>query len=173
MLAKHLIFATTGTSHFKFDRMLKIVNECVNCLEPDTYELTVQFGSSNIKVMEGCGGETFDFLSRERSELLFQQAKFVFSHCGIGSIFNALKYNTPTIVIPRLLENNEFSDDHQLQIADEIKVNPLILLLDDQSDNYLAQFSAFIDKHTSNKKIEVDLINYQLAEKMKNFLYKV
>lgn len=118
----------------------------------DIYDLKVQFGSSNIEVMENSKVDSFDFSSREQSELFFKQAKFVFSHCGIGSLYNALKYNTPTIVIPRLLENNEFSDDHQLQIADEIKVNPLILLLDEQSENYLGQFLALIEKYKNNQK---------------------
>lgn len=170
-MEKHLIYVTTGTCHFNFDRMLGLVKECVNELNKDTYDLTQQYGSSNQTTMN-CEVEVADFLSRERSEYLYKHAKFVFSHCGIGSIYNSLKYSTPTIIIPRLAKNEEFSDDHQLQIANEIKDNPLIFMLDEDNDNYIDDFIKFIKKFEETEKCEVDLINYDLANKMKSILYK-
>jgi len=170
-MEKHLIYVTTGTCHFNFDRMLNLVKNCVNELDADIYDLTLQYGSSNETTMN-CAVEIADFFSRERSEYLYQHAKFVFSHCGIGSIYNSLKYSTPTIIIPRLAKYLEFSDDHQLQIANEIKNNPLIFMLDEKNKNYISDFISFINKFEEIEKCEVDLINYSLAEKMKSILYK-
>lgn len=170
-MEKHLIYVTTGTCHFNFDRMLGLVKKCVNELDDSKYDLTLQYGSSNETTMN-CAAEVSDFLSRERSEYLYKHAKFVFSHCGIGSIYNSLKYSTPTIIIPRLAKNNEFSDDHQLQIASEIKDNPLIFMLDEDNYHYIGDFIAFIERFENIDKCEIDLINYELANKMKSVLYK-
>ena len=170
-MEKHLIYVTTGTCHFNFDRMLDLVKKCVNELDDNTYDLTLQYGTSNETTMH-CMTEVAEFLSRERSEYLYEHAKFVFSHCGIGSIYNSLKYNTPTIIIPRLAKHGEFSDDHQLQIANEIKDNPLIFMLDEGNENYIEEFISFIKKFENIQKCEVDLINYDLANKMKSVLYK-
>jgi len=151
--------------------MLDLVKNCVNELDGSVYDLTLQYGTSNKTTMH-CMSEVAEFLSRERSEFLYENAKFVFSHCGIGSIYNSLKYDTPTIIIPRLAKYGEFSDDHQLQIANEIKNNPLILMLDEKNTNYLEDFTEFIKKFENVDKCEVDLINYELANKMKSILYK-
>lgn len=170
-MEKHLIYVTTGTCHFNFDRMLELVKNCVETLNESEYDLTLQYGNSK-KLEMNCASETTDFLSRERSEYLYQHAKFVFSHCGIGSIYNSLKYSTPTIIISRLEKNGEFSDDHQLQIANEIKDNPLIFMLDEANDNYINDFVAFIKHYENYEKNEVDLVNYELANRMKSILYK-
>jgi len=170
-MEKHLIYVTTGTSHYNFDRMINLVKNCVNELDEQDYDVTLQFGSSTETDMH-CAKTAVSFLTRERSEFLYQHSRFVFSHCGIGSIYNSLKYNTPTIIIPRLKKYNEFSDDHQLQIANEIKENPLILMLDDNNENYVDDFVKFISSISNDDKQEVDLVNYTLANRMKSVLYK-
>jgi len=152
--------------------MLRLVKSCVNELSELEYDLTLQFGSSSRLDMP-CASTTVGFLSREQAEYLYQNSRFVFSHCGIGSIYNSLKYNTPTIIIPRLKKFGEFSDDHQLQIANEIKDNPLIFMLDASDVNYIVQFIEFISNIKARDKEEIDLTNYELAEKIKTELLGV
>lgn len=170
-MEKHLIYVTTGTCHYSFDRMLELVRTCVNELSRSEYDLTLQYGMST-EVDMPSAVTVAQFLPREQAEKMYRSSRFVFSHCGIGSIYNSLKYNTPTIIIPRLKKYREFSDDHQLQIANEIKGNPLIFMLDESNDNYVADFLGFISDIKERVEGEVDLINYDLANKIKSVLYE-
>jgi len=138
-------------------------------LGAENYTAHVQFGSSS-KISMPSTTELAEFFSREKSESLYKASSLVFSHCGIGSIFNSLKYNTPTILFPRLKNHQEFSDDHQLQIAAELTTNPLLLIVDENNDNIVADFLAFVERVQTVKKQEVDLINYDLANQIKSIL---
>ena len=168
-MEKHLIYVTTGTNQYNFDRMLKQVIDCLGELGEDKYSAHVQYGSSS-RIDIPSAVETEAFFSREKSELLYKESSLVFSHCGIGSIFNSLKYNTPTVLFTRLHKYNEFSDDHQLQIASELTTNPLIFIVEDANKNLASDFLDFIERVKSIKKKEVDLINYDLANKIKSLL---
>lgn len=166
-MEKHLIYVTTGTNQYNFSRMLDIVSTCLEVVEGD-YELFLQYGTSSnrdlkFKTKDG------DFISRGESERLYRDSKIIFSHCGIGSIYNSLQFNTPTIIIPRLEKYEEFSDDHQLQIAREVADNPLILMIEDSySKEEIAQrMREFLDLHSNTVKQKIDLVNYELANRMK------
>ncbi len=166
-MKKKLIYVTTGTCHYPFDRMLKIVKQCLKSITFD-YELVLQYGkSSAVKMDNEIVSESL--ISRAESDKYYREADLIFSHCGIGSIFNSLKYNTPTIIIPRLEKFNEFSDDHQLQIANEIKTNPLVLMLSEDFENNTLAFNSFLNQCELNEKTEVDLVNYDLGNEIKAF----
>ena len=170
-MEKHSIYVTTGTNQYNFDRMLEQVKECLAALGTENYAAHVQFGSSS-KITIPSTTELAEFFSREKSERLYKESSLVFSHCGIGSIFNSLKYNTPTIIFTRLKKYDEFSDDHQLQISAELKTNPLIFIVDEYNDNLVADFLAFVARVQTVKKQEVDLINYDLANQIKSALFE-
>tara|TARA_R110001599_G_scaffold214420_1_gene412531 strand:- start:391 stop:720 length:330 start_codon:yes stop_codon:yes gene_type:complete len=59
-------------------------------------------------------------ISRDEMESLVKQSSLVISHCGIGSINLMLSYQKRVVFVPRVAKYKEFSDDHQLQIANEI-----------------------------------------------------
>jgi UDP-N-acetylglucosamine transferase subunit ALG13 len=166
-LAKPLIYVTTGTNQYSFDRMLTCVDSCLNALD-FSFEVILQYGSSkpyNLKSVS----KNHDFYSREFSEECYEKASLIFSHCGIGSIYNSLKYNTPTVIIPRLEKYNEFSDDHQLQIAREVARNPLICMYDDGEKDFTSKFLRFMADTKSVEKKEIDLVDNVLAEKIVSF----
>lgn len=166
-MEKHLIYVTTGTNQYKFNRMLDIVDICLEVIEGE-YQLFLQHGSSDERPMKfKVNGSKF--ISRKQSEESYKNARIIFSHCGIGSIYNSLQYNTPTVIIPRLEKYDEFSDDHQLQIAREVQDNPLIFMVDDEldEDEIVARMREFVKLHQNTPKEEVDLVNYDLANKMK------
>lgn len=164
-MEKRSIYVTTGTCHFDFSRMLSLVETCLTSVN-ESFDVYLQFGNTEPVELTGLK-EKKAFYSRSESENLYKNCDIVFSHCGIGSIFNSLKYNTPTVIIPRLEKFNEFSDDHQLQIAKEIKFNPLTLILDQEYTQY---FIDFTKKYQNHLKVEVDLINYELANKLKHII---
>ena len=129
------IFVTVGTNHNNFKRMLDLVDQCLELL-PVPYELHVQYGASTPYVLKaGQMGVSQSMFSREETQALFKKADLVFSHCGIGSIYNAMLYSRPTVMIPRLHKFSEFTDDHQLQIAKEIEKNPLVMMLNEMFDS--------------------------------------
>lgn len=170
-MAKYSIFVTLGTSHFAFPRMLQSVGQITGISQASgEYDLTVQYGSTDMIALSGVV-EQADFFSRERTEELYRTSDVVMSHCGIGSIFNSLKYNRPTILFTRLEAYGEFTDDHQLQIANELQVNPLLFIHRAEQIPQDARLQAFIAGATGFEKRPRDLINYEMARYLKGVLY--
>ncbi len=162
------IFVTVGTNHNNFKRMLDIVDSCLEIL-PVPYVINVQYGTSTPYVLKPHQkGNSQSMFPREETQKLVKEADLVFSHCGIGSIYNALVSNRPTVIIPRLHKFDEFSDDHQLQIAQEIKNNPLILMVAEQVDK--DAFLQFFAEKVPQPSEDVDLRNPHLAEFIKSRL---
>lgn len=166
-MEKPLIYVTTGTNQYPFGRMLDCVDSCLNALD-FPFEVILQYGSSPAQSLKNMV-KSHDFYSREFSEECYQNASLIFSHCGIGSIYNSLKYNTPTVIIPRLEKYNEFSDDHQLQIAREVARNPLICMHDDGEQEFKSIFLRFMADTASVQKKEIDLVDKVFAEKIVSF----
>lgn len=142
--------------------MLEITQTCLDSITQD-YEVVVQYGSSagyqeinNIKVAQA-------FFDRDEAMEHFRNADIVFSHCGIGSIYNSLQLNRPTVLIPRLKKYAEFSDDHQLQIANEVKRNELVFMIEDINENLSVKFQQFLKFGLKVKKYSRDIINYELG----------
>jgi UDP-N-acetylglucosamine transferase subunit ALG13 len=167
-MEKLSIFVTTGNSSYNFDRMLNLVEDFLTQL-PESCEVLLQYGHSSERSFSKTT-KSSSFLSRQEAENAYRNSDLIFSHCGIGSIFNSLKYNRPTVIIPRYKKHNEFSDDHQLQIAKEIKNNKLLFLAEDgEADT--KSFKQFIDEMISSDKKEINLVNYKLADFIKSRLY--
>lgn len=160
MLSKLSVFVTVGTNHYDFSRMLKLVDECLLLLNQQV-ELTLQYGFSTLEKSYS-NSKCEKMFSREEAEYYYANSDLVFSHCGIGSIYNSLNFNRPTVIIPRLAKYNEFSDDHQLQIAREIATNPLVFMIEEHIKK--DEFHSFISSLLPQPKIEKDLTNHKLAE---------
>jgi|GEM_PF-1321902 len=159
------VFVTVGTNHNNFDRMLELVDQCLMLL-PCKYEVNVQYGSSTPYVIQaGQTGISQSMFTREETENLVQSADLVFSHCGIGSLYNCLQFTRPTIIVPRLEKFQEFSDDHQLQIAQQIKRNPLIFMLNETLDR--AEFLQFLKKTIPQNNDQIDLASHEFAQTLK------
>lgn len=164
------IFVTVGTNQYDFARMFKIVQSCLKLIGGDL-SLILQHGytdRNNLPFIEGSRIKVIRMLSREDAENAYKTADIVFSHAGVGSIYNSLKYNRPTILVPRLAIHNEFSDDHQLQIANELKRNELIFLVDKELEEL--ELLQFLERNVNKEKLEVDLVNEELASFMKGAL---
>ena len=67
--------------------------------------------SENMKVL--------DFISREELDTLEQEANFIITHGGVGSIITSLEKGKKVIAVPRLHEYGEHVNDHQKEIVEK------------------------------------------------------
>jgi UDP-N-acetylglucosamine transferase subunit ALG13 len=102
-----MIFATCGSSHFGFDRMM----EALAALPAD--ELEVQHGPS--RPPAGTLGTAF--LAFDDIVAKIQAADVVVSHAGVGSILCAIRAGHTPVIFPRLKRFGETVDDHQEELA--------------------------------------------------------
>ena len=102
-----MIFATCGSSHFRFDRMM----EALAVLPP--HELYVQHGPSE----PPRHARAVEFLPFEKIVENIATADVVISHAGVGSILCAVRAGHTPVIFPRLKRYNETVDDHQAELA--------------------------------------------------------
>ena len=120
-----MIFVTLGTQNFNFIRLLEAV------------EKAIENGVIQEKVIAQIGNNKFHsvkidcipFLGKESFNTYMDEANFVISHAGTGSIISALKKRKKIIVGARLAEFGEHIDDHQLEILDTFAKMDLIIPL--------------------------------------------
>lgn len=102
-----MIFATCGSSHFGFDRMM----EALAALP--AAELEVQHGPSQPPP----GAVAIPFLPFDDLAARIQAADIVVSHAGVGSILCAIRAGHTPVIFPRLKRYGETVDDHQEELA--------------------------------------------------------
>jgi len=117
-----MIFLTVGTQ-FPFDRLVKAINELVNC-GVITDEVIAQAGYSSYKPKHLT---TIDFCSPDEFRKLISSAELVISHAGMGAIAMALGNGKPLLVMPRLKKYGEVVNDHQLDIARKFEQDGYLL----------------------------------------------
>ena len=109
-----MIFVTTGTQ-LPFDRLIRIVDEMAPELNEEVVAQVYQYGFTprNIK--------TVDFLAPDEFNKLFDQARLIVAHAGMGTILSALQRGKPIIVFPRIAALGEHRNEHQLATARKFK----------------------------------------------------
>jgi UDP-N-acetylglucosamine transferase subunit ALG13 len=101
-----MIFLTVGTQ-LSFDRLIRIMDDIAKDLAEPIFG---QIGT------DGHQPQHFDFsadLDPDRFAELFNAARVVVAHAGIGTILAAQRYEKPLIVLPRSADLGEHRDDHQ------------------------------------------------------------
>lgn len=104
-----------GTQDKDFSRLLKKIDQLIADHKIKD-EVVVQAGttkyqSSHMKI--------FDLIPMTEFNRLIGKADLIITHGGVGSIIQALKKQKKIIVIPRLKEYGEHTNNHQLQIVHE------------------------------------------------------
>ena len=61
----------------------------------------------------------------------FQQASVIIGHGGVGTVINAITYKKPLIIVPRSSSYGEHFDDHQLELAVQLRDLEGIFVVDD------------------------------------------
>lgn len=164
-MVKPLILVTMGTNDYPFTRLYNAIKEDPLYLD-SRCEWFVQSGSCNVAVNPACG-VVERLIPRADMEDLVRRSALVISHCGIGSLNLMLKYRKTVIFVPRVAAHSEFSDDHQLQIAGEIKNSRMTVVFPDDVFprlNYEALTAASVPSDP------VDITNYDLARIIKQKL---
>ncbi len=117
-----MIFATVGTNHARFGRMLEAL-----AAWPGTEELVVQHGPVAV---ERPGAVLKPYLSFDEMVSYIEESRLVVTHAGVGSILLALAHGKGPIVVPRLRRYGEAVDDHQLVFARRLDEDGLVTMVD-------------------------------------------
>lgn len=109
-----MIFVTIGTQ-LPFDRLIRIIDKLAPQLNEEVVAQVYQCGFTpkNIK--------TVDFLAPDEFNRLFDKARLIVSHAGMGTILSALQEGKPIIVFPRIAALGEHRNEHQLATAHKFK----------------------------------------------------
>ena len=109
-----MIFVTIGTQA-PFDRFIKIIDEMAPLLEEDVIAQVYQLGFKPKHI------KTVDFLAPNEFNEIFQKARLIVSHAGMGTILSALQQHKPIIIFPRLASLGEHRNEHQMATAEKFK----------------------------------------------------
>lgn len=165
-MEKPLILVTMGTNDYPFTRLY-------HCIAADPLysssevEWFIQCGSCKVELPPS-NGEVSELVSRRQMDELIQRAALVISHCGIGSLNQVLQFQKRTMLVPRVERFGEFSDDHQLQIANEINNSRLLVVFPDDPFPALDLLQIKSDAMITCER--VDIVNYDVAEIVKRKL---
>lgn len=108
-----MIFVSTGSRKFQFDRLIKKLDELVASGEiTDTVFAQIAETAYEPKHIA-----YKRYLSPEEFSKYQNEAELIISHAGTGALVGALKKSKNLIAVPRLAKFGEHSDDHQLQIS--------------------------------------------------------
>jgi beta-1,4-N-acetylglucosaminyltransferase len=117
-----LIFATVGSTQFRFDRLVQALEQ----LPSD--ELFVQHGP--VSPPAGAARSTAFMPFPEVVESM-ERADVVVCHAGAGSILCALRVGHVPVVVPRLKRFGETVDDHQVELASALAREGKVLCVED------------------------------------------
>ena len=109
-----MILVTIGLM-YGFDRLIKEMDEIAGRIDE---EVIMQIGETEY---EPKNTKHFRFAPREKMGGLYEDARVVVCHAGVGSILTALEHDKPVIAVPRRKKYSEHVDDHQLDIAGEME----------------------------------------------------
>lgn len=108
-----MIFVCIGSRKFQFNRLLKKIDELVGA--GDIQETV--FAQIGVSSYVPQNYEFTSYLSSEDFKKYQSKADIIITHGGTGAMLGALKLEKQVIVVPRLQEFGEHSDDHQTQVA--------------------------------------------------------
>lgn len=121
MPVTYSVFATVGNATQPFDRMVRIVDEAARIAAKRTL---IQTGSSTAKPSYA---DAVPFLTREEFERQVEEATFVITHGGVGSVAAVLQKGKVPLVIARRKHLSEVINDHQLELISELEKRELVV----------------------------------------------
>lgn len=109
-----MILVTLGTQDKEFPRLIQAVEKQIE-LGNIKDEVIVQAGSTKY---ESDKMKIVDYIPIKEFSSLLEQADFIITHAGVGSIIEGLKNNKKVIVVARKKEYGEHVNNHQEQILE-------------------------------------------------------
>lgn len=109
-----MIFVTTGTQ-LPFPRLIS----AMDALAPTLDEKVIAQVGPDTEARAHL--ETHATLAPARFTTLFEEARIIVAHAGVGTILSAKRARRPLIVVPRRFDLGEHRNDHQLATAKELE----------------------------------------------------
>ena len=112
-----MIFVMLGTQNNSFQRLLEEVDKLIskNIIKE---EVVVQAGYTQYQPK--CEKmKMIDFMPREELDTYEQNANFIITHGGVGSIITSLEKGKKVIAVPRLHQYGEHVNNHQTEIVEK------------------------------------------------------
>ena len=129
-----MILVTVGTHTQNFTRLVKATDDLVGSGKIKD-KVVIQTGYTDYKP-KNC--KWFAFKPLDEFEKLCKRSDIIISHGGVGSIMLPLLLGKSLIVMPRLKKFKEHTDDHQLQIVQELEKQKKIIAIYDVKNLILA-----------------------------------
>ena len=107
-----MILVMLGTQNNSFHRLLEEIQKCIDNKLIDE-EVIVQAGATKFKSKDM---KIFKLVSTKRLNEYVDNASYVITHGGVGSIVSCIKKGKKVIAVPRYSKYGEHVNDHQLQI---------------------------------------------------------
>ncbi len=153
-----MILVTLGTQSQKFYRLLDAI-ENANIND----EIIVQAGgSSNYKSKKM---KIFKFINYDEMAKLIDEADFIITHGGTGSIIMPLQHNKKVIACARLEKYKEHINNHQMEIVSIFAELGYLLELKENDDlnEVIKKVKTFKpNKYVSNKENFIRLIKDEI-----------
>lgn len=129
-----MIFVMLGTQNNSFHRLLEELDRLIdsNIIKE---EIIVQAGytkykSKNMKI--------YDFIAKDEMQKLQDQADFIITHGGVGSIIGSIEKGKKVIAVPRLKKYGEHVNDHQIDIVQSFNQLGYLIGIEDLSQLQIA-----------------------------------
>lgn len=122
-----MILVMLGTQDNSFERLLK---EIEHLIETGIIQEEVIVQAGNTK-FESNKMKIIDFVSQKELEEYINEASYIITHGGVGSITEALKQNKKIIAVPRKKEHKEHVNNHQMQIVENFDKQGYIIGIQD------------------------------------------
>ena len=106
-----------GTQNNSFQRLLEEIDKLIskNVIEE---EVVVQAGYTQYQPQNE-KMKIIDFMPREELDTFEQEANFIITHGGVGSIITSLEKGKKVIAVPRMHQYGEHVNNHQTEIVEK------------------------------------------------------
>ena len=155
-----MIFVTTGTQKFLFDRLLKDIDALIEERVIQD-EVVCQAGYSdyvpkNFRIIK--------LLNSQEYEEIIDKCDFMITHGGVGSILHGLDKSKKIIAYPRMKCFGEHVDDHQLEIVTKYTQLGYILSCKDKASlaECLCKIPGFVSRYKPSDKAANPILEYLL-----------
>lgn len=122
-----MVLVLLGTQNNSFHRLLEEIEKNI---EDGTIkeQVIVQAGYTKFK---SNNMEIFDLIPKEKLEKYQEEANYIITHGGVGSIIESLKKGKKIIAVPRKQKYGEHVNDHQIDIVQTFNEKGYLIGLND------------------------------------------
>ena len=125
-----MILVMLGTQNNSFHRLLDQIEQLIE-KEVIQEEVIVQAGYTKYKSKNM---EIYDLIPKDEIKRYQQEASYIITHGGAGSIITSLKLDKKVIAVPRKHEYDEHVNNHQEEIVELFNKKGYILGINDVSE---------------------------------------